>query len=403
MTLRPVRGQLLTDTMGLSLLSCTNACTLGETSCKTGGVATCQQQQDSCLGWGPVVACAADTPLCSDGACIASPGTVRPSNSDVIGDLEDTGRIVDVPVDSVFDTSTSCTTGSILGRCAPVMQAPLAEICVCRAESVTIHGLTVQGGRSLAILAWKNVAITGPVIVQPGAGARAKGMGDSEGASYGSRGGGSQIAPSGDPSIVPLVGGFSAAGLSGGRGGGAVQITANDEIRIDGILSAGGEGGTRAGCASDLYAAGGGGSGGSILLESTSITGTGTVIANGGGGSAGYTSYRPSGGTRHYTCGAVGENGRPDLATAAAGGVGAFACTTYYGGTGGVGSIGDGDGAVGEAGTGGSCSNGSAISGPGGGGGGAGRIRINTAAGTCASCLGGGSPSPTYGTTRYLP
>ncbi len=404
-TLRPIRDRVVTDSMGLSLLSCENPCTWGQTTCRDGGVATCERGADSCLDWSVPIACAAETPVCAAGGCIASPGTVRPSNSDVIGELEDTGRIVDVPAGSTFDTNSDCTTGAIVGRCVPVQQDPLPEICVCRAESVTIHGLTVQGPRSLAILAWRSVTVTGDLIVRPGTGSRV-GTGGSEGASYGTRGGASMVAPVGDASLVPLAGGFAAGGANGGVGGGGLQITANDEIRIDGVIAAGGGGGTRRGCIDDTArGAGGGGSGGSILLEATAVVGTGAVVAHGGGGSSGYL-RRYSSGSDYYFCGAVGGDGGTDPTLPATGGAGSSACSaTRFGGRGGDGSTGDGDGAVGTAGQGGSCAGSvySYLASSGGGGGGAGRIRLNTASGACASCVGATSPTPTYGTTRYLP
>jgi hypothetical protein len=85
----------------------------------------------------------------------------------------------------------------------------------------------------------------------------------------------------GNATITPLIGGSSGgglgAGLEGGEGGGAIEITAGQSILIGsgGVISVPGYGATGNG--------GGGGSGGAILLEAPAVTVDGALAANGGG------------------------------------------------------------------------------------------------------------------------
>jgi hypothetical protein len=172
----------------------------------------------------------------------------------------------------------------------------------------------------------------------------------------------------GNDTLVPLLGGTGGASgqnatagdpapAAGGSGGGAIQITTQGVLRIDGVINVGGGGGrggnasATAGCGN---AGGGGGSGGAVLLEAASIEGSGWVTANGGGGGGG--AVKPS-------IAGDGEPGQPS-STPAKGGLG--------GGTGGAG----GDGGTGLASP--PKDGVTATEGGGGGGGGAGRIRLNT-------------------------
>ena len=150
---------------------------------------------------------------------------------------------------------------------------------------------------------------------------------------------------------------LSSAG-AGGAGGGALQITAQGRIVIDGAIDASGGGG-RAGspAAADGNGGGGGGAGGAILLEATQISGTGIVSANGGGGAGG-------GGQPSCGLGDNGEDGAVSLQPAQ-GGIARGSC-----GAGGMGGTGTRPPTAGSP-------SGSARSGGGGGGGAAGRVRYN--------------------------
>ena len=81
------------------------------------------------------------------------------------------------------------------------------------------------------------------------------------------------------PALPGSGGGASYAG-NGGNGGGLVQITAGDEVEIDGVISANGDNATNPRA--------GGGSGGGIWISAPSVSGAGSITANGGSGAPGY-------------------------------------------------------------------------------------------------------------------
>ena len=324
---------------------------------------------------------------------------VLPSNRELIGLLAPTGLVLDVAAGSAFDTSADCGAASLLGTCVIAAQAGLPEICVCRSDELTIRGLAVTGARALAILALRSVTVRGAIDVRPGAGEESTAViSGSAGGSYGTQGGGTSTPVTGTPVLVPLVGGARGGGKGGGAGGGALQITADQEIRVDAAIATPGGGGTRADCTFETRhtAATGGGSGGAILLEARQVLVTVPLASNGGGGSAGGLTHNAL-----LACGLRGSDGSSEPA-AAPGGLGSRQCEDrYHGGDGGDGSLGDGNGETGGLGI------GSQLGDPcsatdryltrdGGGGGGAGRIRINTATGTCG-CTVATSPTASLG------
>ncbi len=192
----------------------------------------------------------------------------------------------------------------------------------------------------------------------------------------------------GDSRLVPLRGGC-AGGASGkapsnstfgagGRGGGAVQLSAAGQLEIAGsVVAAGGGGGVGADAAAG---GGGGGSGGAILLEGSPVAiGAGAVLAaNGGGGGAGQPYPLGSGAS------GAGEDGHAGAA-AAAGGV-----PDGIGGAGGQGAWRDAPASDGVLPSSGSFGMTTVWGGGGGGGGGSGRIQINAA----DSCSPPGTLSP---------
>lgn len=90
------------------------------------------------------------------------------------------------------------------------------------------------------------------------------------------------VAPYGNPTLIPLLGGSAGGNHAGtGYGGGAVQITSLVSIDVSGEIVANGDGG---GSGSTSIGGNGGGSGGAILLEAPTVSGTGKLFANGGGG-----------------------------------------------------------------------------------------------------------------------
>jgi hypothetical protein len=199
--------------------------------------------------------------------------------------------------------------------------------------------------------------------------------------------GGAFGAPIGTQDLVPLRGGcpggkggkgWTASDntrVTGGAGGGAIQISASGLLKVNGggaIAAAGGVG-TLGGSGEDGGA--GGGSGGGILLEADDlqIVAGGWVTANGGGGGAGQASQY--GFDRNTQAGGVGSDGAKTSSLPALGGKG-----VEGGGDGGAGAAGTTAASAGSAGqSGGGVQRGS---GGGGGGGGAGRIRLH--AKTCS-------------------
>lgn len=165
------------------------------------------------------------------------------------------------------------------------------------------------------------------------------------------------------PTLIPLVGGSGGAGSAsstGGGGGGALQIVAVEAITIGAGSSPGGinAGGCNGGAGFFGSTGGGGGSGGSILLETRTLTiaSNGHIAATGGGGGSGN--------------GGAATPGQLD-----------------FGGTGGAQSSDYGFGGLGASGTpvvnGGGGASAKTSSGAGGAGGGAvGRIRINNRTGS---------------------
>ena len=99
------------------------------------------------------------------------------------------------------------------------------------------------------------------------------------GGGHGGRGGGAVAGETCDDIMAPTKagsGGGASAGAAGGSGGGVVWIEAWGSVRIDGRVGADGMSGERDG---------GGGAGGSVFLVCNSLSGIGTISANGAPGS----------------------------------------------------------------------------------------------------------------------
>jgi hypothetical protein len=304
--------------------------------------------------------------------------------------------MLEVANGSSFDTSNDCRAGSVLGDCAPVPMGS-TEICVCRADTLTIQDLEVRGSRGLAILAWSSVTVKGTLVMKPGTGASTAQASDDEGGSFGTVGGNGGPATYGMLSLVPLVGGMSGKAPLGGIGGGALQITADAMVRVEGTISVPGGGGRVSSSCDTAYYGAGGGSGGALLLEARRVDIVGGLAANGGGGSGGGISKLSDGSD---ICGTKGEDGLASTERALGGDEARITCngSTFpyaWGGTGGDGSRNDTAG-LNSA----SSKNGeSALCGDyngygGGGGGGAGRIRVNSH--YPCGCGGFLSPTPTF-------
>ncbi len=335
----------------------------------------------------------------------AAPGTIAVSNGAVTGPLRPTGLTVGAA--GSFDTSLGCASPSLLGDCEPVSGGLGPDLCVCRADVMTIGDLEITGDRGLVLLAWERITVNGDLVLRAdhlhqGPGARrdyaeatSNELGGA-GGSFASQGGLGSSATWGSLALVPLEGGMRGQDAcyqrKGGGGGGAIQLSAGEVIQVIGTVNAGGGGGDRGDSDNDGACGGGpgGGSGGAILIEAPAVSMIGTVAANGGGG----------GGGGGYYPGEPGNAGRPG-AEPALGGAGdsGHGCPAYGYTSGGWG----GNGAAGEtAATSGGpsdwvsgCIGGTVYVAAGGGGGGLGRIRVNTSTG--CDCTGTFSPSPSLG------
>lgn len=352
---------------------------------------------DTCVYPGTDVVCAAG--CCDDHCCL-----IDVSNANEVGDLEETGR--DVTANGVFDTSSQCDANAMVGACSVVVRPELGELCVCRADRMTIGNLRVTGQRALALLAFREIAVTGMLDVgghgdQGGPGARTFAVGAR--LNVGGIGGGhatpgatteyNTTLPSvfGFETLIPLTAGMSGQATelaAGGGGGGAVQLSAGEAIHISGSVRASGGGGR-----SNRRGGSGGGAGGAILVEAPSVTILGSLVANGGGGGGAGNEHGNNGLGGN---GEAGADGSVDLAPAR-GGMGVrVVCSdgVISGGNGGAGATGSVAATPALIAT----STCWAWSGNGGGGGGGvGRIRINTNDCACSAPI---SPAATFGTLR---
>jgi hypothetical protein len=203
------------------------------------------------------------------------------------------------------------------------------EAFVVQARSITLDNgfdINVSGSRPLILVATFDFTIESNSSINGSANSTTRGPGghgssqgpgaggDGEsgnnnascggaGASYGGAGGtggdcngGEPGGPGntyGDPAI--LIGGSGGGDavpcdVDGGAGGGAIQLTAGNQLRIDGTVHVGGGGGEAGrdcdgGPGVNGSSGAGGGSGGMIYLQAMLIVGDGVLGANGGGGS----------------------------------------------------------------------------------------------------------------------
>ena len=162
---------------------------------------------------------------------------------------------------------------------------------VIKGDTLDLNGGTPEDpyGSGSTIYATDVVIASGGSINADGQGFRgSQGPGrglERAGGGYGGRGGnsisdagGSTYGSANSPTALGSGGGAN-AGLyyRGGPGGGAIRLVAASMVVVDGALSANGSDGTYSGGAD-----GGGGSGGSIWIASGTLTGSGTISANGG-------------------------------------------------------------------------------------------------------------------------
>ncbi|MBI4821730.1 MAG: hypothetical protein HY791_36050 [Deltaproteobacteria bacterium] len=346
---------------------------------------------------------------CALGCCTDHCCAVRVSNQADFGRLPDSTGIT-TGANGVFDTESDCEATSSLGECAFVSAGTISA-CVCRSDELIVQDLTVVGPRALVLLASRKIEIMGTLDVaghgtENGSGVSyifnlaASGTSGGRGGSFGTEGGGGGPAAHGSQNLVPLYGGMRgqnicAGSALGGGGGGAVQISAGQEVRISGSINASGGGGGWGRSGDSCNGGGGGGSGGGILLEAprVELSGATKIVANGGGGGSGGGTDNSGNSGSDGLLGSDPASGGPRIVEGT--------CPLYpdiYSGSGGNGGAlvtlpepgGSGDSET-------RCLS-SAYTGDGGGGGSVGRIRINTVRGRQGcTCLATLSPEPTFG------
>ena len=198
----------------------------------------------------------------------SSSGTLR-----ALGDLRALSDDVSVAPGGTFECTGSLCTLDIDGAGHLNVEGEIFGSTVdIDTGSADITGLISSNGRGEA-------AASGT-----GAGIACMDQGSS-GASHGGLGRGCGSAPSYGSATEPWTygsGGGNQAqyGTTGGAGGGRVRLNATGDVHLAGVISSDGAGGE----ASTSKYGGGGGSGGSVQLLGATISGDGTLSAQGGAG-----------------------------------------------------------------------------------------------------------------------
>jgi hypothetical protein len=303
-----------------------------------------------------------------------SEGLVLPDGVPCFGGGLATVCFTTPPPETLHVTTPTTIATDTDGNCTFVWpQASGLSLCVLAATTIAIDApVTATGMRPLALVAADTLAVNQVVDVSShpgvhGAGANAAGCvapnqpegdtgggGGGAGGSFGGIGGDGGVGDGNNnggsdgtaaPGIatataVPVdvrggcAGGISGssdpnapAGLPGGDSGGAVYLIAGGMIHVTNVIVASGAGGP---ATLNEYGGPGGGSGGLIGLDAPAVAVTGTLAANGGGGSEGGTNSVNGGG------GNAGGDGTASTTIPAAGGTGG----TTDAGDGGAGSVG---------------------------------------------------------------
>lgn len=227
-----------------------------------------------------------------------------------------------VDTDTTIDTSDAANCNGGI-----VTQTAGREICVLRYATIDIKAtLRATGTRPLALVADDSLAVEGMVDVSAkagvtGAGGGAFAAGDRAGVDFGGGGAGFRTVGgkggnatsnggggAGGPIVVPspqttgFIGGTTAQGPTtqqqlqgyagpGAAGGAATLIACRGSVSITGTIAANGGGGRggkdTATVGTNFVGATGGGSGGFVVIQGLQVSMTGKLYANGGGGGGG--------------------------------------------------------------------------------------------------------------------
>ncbi len=298
-------------------------CEPGQAACTNGAVSVCDASGAVTSTESCPLGCFASEPRCRE---------IAPSNDiatylDMVPAPPDLDLSAGGTIDATAGVIT--TTGGIAVDIptflipAPAGGSPLRIFVADDVIIGDVEGTSTEthGGPALAILSRGEIAVVGTLAVRTGdlmtngcrggSGTRrtispfdrASGSGGGAHATDGARGGaitstdpdlagGSRGVASGTDTLVPLRGGCAAGGtsyegsqadvLNGARGGGALQLTSRQRIRIEGTIDVNGV----AGSTTDGFARSGGGGGGGVLLEAPDVALVdGALLARGGDGS----------------------------------------------------------------------------------------------------------------------
>jgi hypothetical protein len=289
----------------------------------------CHRWDNTCQGNGtcnflPRATCDAGT--ATPGSCNASFMCVPPVTN-IFPYTPSTFTEAQLPAAAANGFTISCNTVINTGGTTPavvdggcVTMPPFAilpataggqETLLLKVSSLTVNSsqtLTFIGPRPVVFAVLGNATVDGTILANSGpapdslcgVGGTATTKAGAGGAGFGRDGGTGGTSDNGAPgqggiqngsiTMDPLRGGCTGGASSsatGGRGGGALQISAVGSVNVAGTLSAPGFGG--GGGTSRNGGGAGGGSGGAILIEAAMLTTTSSAIftANGGGGGGG--------------------------------------------------------------------------------------------------------------------
>lgn len=308
-------------------------CNPNEVACTNGKVATCDSGGKATVNEVCPLGCFEDQPRCR---------RIVPSNQ-VGAVLDMVASPTDIDLDNpMIDTST----GTVMTTAGPVVLASTliqnGTLRVFVGNNVRLRGGTITStahaegmtGPAIAFAARGTITVTGTVRVLGGAGGEistacmggdgfyveggtasnptvvSTGTGGGGNATAGARGGnvtnrtempGSGGSASGTDTLVPIRGGCASGGVTiagagvrpyGAAGGGAIQLSSDVAIVVDGVIDARGAQGTAERVGTEFNAYYGGGAGGGILLEApaVSLRANAKLIAKGGGGGIDTTS-----------------------------------------------------------------------------------------------------------------
>jgi hypothetical protein len=310
-------------------------CEPNQTACTNGKVSTCDAAGNVVSSEACPLGCFADQPRCRE----LAPSNTLGAYLDMVPSPPDL-----VLTNAVIETRTGLVLEGTTHVAVPSFSVPASgngvPLRVFVVSSLRLNGATVRlddgdtrsaAGAALAIVARRELSISGTITVEPRAGSAVAGCGpvgpggsfdDGNGRIVSSGGGGGGNATNGanggdvtnraaggakgpaagSPELEPLGGGCS-GGFSNSigpgsyaTGGGAIQLSSRTRVAIDATIDVRGAVGQV-----DSFDVGGGGAGGSILLEAPEVSlGERTkLLATGGGGAQACT-------TPSMTCGAGG-------------------------------------------------------------------------------------------------